>query len=435
MNASKGAARGTAKDKGRLAVLLAASMMNLMGGAAVAPALPQMSAAFPDASATEVTLVITLPALAIAIVGLAVGALADRVGKVRTLALSSLVFTAAGLSGAVLGSIEAILAGRFLLGIGIAGITVSTTALISECYDGAARSRVLALQSASMGAGILLLEFGGGVLAEFGWRMPFLVYLVGVVIFVGVLLFLREDGGGKERGETAGDRAEAPGGAEGASGRSAGGAPVFRRGDVLAAVVGGALAIFLLEVLSFAFPGKLPYFIEELGATSSTSGLFLGIHGSCMAAASLLQGRLAPRTRRSTLLVTGFALLAACFAAFFALPSLPAVLVAACVGGAGIGIVMPTVLQWVSSVMTPETSGKIMGCYTVMLNLGQFACSLVLAPVMLAVGSTGALFGVFACFAEACCVAIVLARRGVDGSAAEGFLSEDGLPGAENPGQ
>lgn len=53
--------------------ILLASMLMLMGGAAVAPALPSISVAFPDASESLISLIITFPSLAIAIVGLAIG--------------------------------------------------------------------------------------------------------------------------------------------------------------------------------------------------------------------------------------------------------------------------------------------------------------------------------------------------------------------------
>ena len=128
-----------------------AAMMILMGGAAVAPALPLISAAFPGASDTSISLIITLPALAIAITGFFIGALSDRIGKIRILAASVAIFTLAGSSGYYLTSIPAILAGRFILGIGIAGIICTTSSLIVCYYDGITRARVLGYQAVCHG--------------------------------------------------------------------------------------------------------------------------------------------------------------------------------------------------------------------------------------------------------------------------------------------
>ena len=69
-----------------------------MGAAAVAPALKPLSIAFPESSAVAISLVVTLPALAVAITGLGVGYLADRYGKARVFIISLIVFTLAGMS-------------------------------------------------------------------------------------------------------------------------------------------------------------------------------------------------------------------------------------------------------------------------------------------------------------------------------------------------
>ncbi|MBO7702142.1 MAG: hypothetical protein J6S36_04470, partial [Eggerthellaceae bacterium] len=61
---------------GTLVTLVVVAMFNVMGGAAVSPALPAMGEAFPQASETAISLVITLPPLAVAISGLFMGALA-----------------------------------------------------------------------------------------------------------------------------------------------------------------------------------------------------------------------------------------------------------------------------------------------------------------------------------------------------------------------
>lgn len=175
-----------------LAFLLLASMLILMGGAAVAPALPLISDSFPDASGALVAMIITLPSLAVAFTGIFVGGLSDRLGRLPVLTVSLLIFTIAGVSGSFLSSLPAILAGRFVLGIGIAGITTSTAALITDYYSDGTRAKVLGYQAAAMGLGVLVLETSGGLLAAISWRAAFLIYLIGLVILIGVLVTMRE---------------------------------------------------------------------------------------------------------------------------------------------------------------------------------------------------------------------------------------------------
>ena len=82
-----------------LLTLLIASMLILMGGAAVAPALPEIGMVFPQYDSFLINLIISLPSLAIVLAGLVIGALADRLGKVRVLLVSLALFGVAGVSG------------------------------------------------------------------------------------------------------------------------------------------------------------------------------------------------------------------------------------------------------------------------------------------------------------------------------------------------
>ena len=388
---SSPSSNGFKPGRGALAVILLASMMVLMGGAAIGPALPVIGAAFPDVSETMLSLLITLPPLAVAIFGFGIGALADRIGKVRLFACSFAVFTLAGISGYFLNDIGTILAGRFILGIGLAGISVCSTALVTEYYHGEARARVIGLQSAAMGVGILVLESGGGLLAELGWHMPFLVYLVGAPGLLGIALWMREP-----------DRKPAGRAAEAA-------APAIDRRTTIRVVAACLASIFLLEILAFLFPAKLPYYVTQLGGSSGVSGIFLGIHGVCLTLASLLYRRMSGRLGLFAILLTGFALIGICCVLLFAVPLLPMTLFAACLGGGGIGLVIPTLVHWISSVTTPQTSGKIMGAYSTMLNLAQFVSSLVLGAIMLFTDSYQVLFLIMGLFALAACIIYAIA--------------------------
>lgn len=370
-----------------LLFLMLSSMLMLMGGAAVAPALPLIGTSFPLESETAVSLIVTLPALAIAITGFFIGGLADRIGKIPVLAASVAIFSLAGTSGYYLTSFYALLAGRFLLGIGIAGITCTTTSLIICYYDAADRTRVLGYQAAAMGFGALVLETSGGYLASaVSWRAAFLIYLVGVIVFVGILLTMKEPA-----------RLERKGGQ--------GSGPCER---FPAAVLLLVYAItFFGMMLFFLLPTKLPYLLENLDAikiiTGSNpalaSGIFLGVLGCSMSFAGLLSARYSGCFSRDLLLALAFFLFGAGLCGLmFATTSLAVVLCVICVG-TGNGILVPVFSGWIASVTPKRFIGMAMGGYAVALNLGQFATSLAVAPVIAAVTSYGMLFFVFGCTA------------------------------------
>ena len=93
-------------------------MPSLLGTAAVSPVLDLMKEAGLG-SEYVVNLVLTLPPLATAAAGFFIGALSDKIGRVKILALSLLVFALSGVSGFFLDNIYAIIGMRLLLGVSI----------------------------------------------------------------------------------------------------------------------------------------------------------------------------------------------------------------------------------------------------------------------------------------------------------------------------
>jgi len=373
-------------SKWTLLFLMLSAMMILMGGAAVAPALPLISAAFPDASDASISLIVTLPALAIAITGIFLGILSDRIGKIPVLAASVAVFTIAGSSGYYLTSIPAILAGRFILGIGIAGIICTTSALIVCYYDGISRARVLGYQAAAMGAGVLILEVSGGLLAGISWRASFLIYLLGIVILAGILATMKEPVRRcEENRPAAGETKAAPG-------------ETFPVAPLLLAYI----TLFMGNLLFFLMPTKFPYLIAHMDAarilgenTALTAGIFLGIGGCASAVLGIFYGRIAWRFHRYTILTvtllafgTGLCILG--FATSLVMVGLAVILV-----GIGEGLLMPTILTWIAAITPQQFLGRAMGGFSVSLNIGQFASALAVVPVIALVATYGNMFLVF----------------------------------------
>ena len=349
--------------------ILLASMLMLMGGAAVAPALPSISVAFPDASESLISLIITFPSLAIAIVGLAIGALSDKVGKVKVLFVSLFIFGLAGVSAYFMDNIYAILAGRFFVGIGIAGIASCCTALLSEYYTGSMRVKALGYQSAAMGLGVLVLESAGGALADFSWRDPFLIYGLGFLILALALVSLREPS--KQTHENA-DGIEIP--------------PVAANKRLIAV---SYITIFLGMIMCFMLPTKLPYYFSEMGSASVMCGLFLGIGGVCNTLTSLCYRTVSLHLDRYVIIAVSFTLLGAAFAVLYLPSSLVYAAIAVCLYGIGMGLVSPAVSTALATQTTPQTSGKIMGGYSTAFYLGQFSATLIIVPVLAYMGSYG----------------------------------------------
>ncbi len=368
--------------KWTLLFLLLSAMMILMGGAAVAPALPFISEAFPDASDSVISLIITLPALAIALTGIFLGALSDKIGKIKVLIVSIAIFTIAGSSGYYLDNIYALLAGRFFLGIGIAGITCTTSSLIPCYYEGITRARVLGYQAAAMGFGVLVLEMSGGWLAGISWHAAFLIYLVGIVILAGVLLTMKEP----VLPKIMRDKDESP--------------VQFPTAPLLMAYI----TLFLGNMLFFLMPVKFPYLIATMDAarilgenTALTSGLFLGIMGCASSLMGLAYGRIVWRFHRNTILTATFVFFGLGYCLLGLASSLVVVGIAVVCVGIAEGILMPTILTWIATITPKQFLGRASGGFSVSLNLGQFASTLAIVPVIAIASTYGVMFVTFGC--------------------------------------
>ena len=342
-------------EPGRITLLtiLLSSMIILMGGAAVAPALKPISEAFPDASAQMISMIIALPSLGVALTGFGMGYLSDRYGKVKVLFLSLVIFTVTGTSGYFATSLEMMLVGRFLLGVGITGISLTTTALIGEYWTGANRAKIIGYQSAAIGIGTLFLETAGGTLAEIGWQEPFLIYLIGVPIILLGLISVREPKSRDAVTEKSDVRIE----------------------NIKQKIAFCYLIVFLEMFLMFSMPVNFSYYISEIGQSLTMCGVLLGLLGTSQAVFSILYSRTSNKLDDISAYAVSFLLMGIGLALLF-IPSLPVTFLSMIVSGFSLGLLMPTVVGQLTLYSRAGNSGKIMGGYSVVLNLSTFISSI-----------------------------------------------------------
>lgn len=364
--------KGNARERSRweLLFILIPSMFIMMGGAVVAPALPEIAKAFPDASQFLVSLIVTVPGTAIAVTGFGLGYLADRMGKVRMLALSALLLGVSGSAGYFLDSLPLIIVSRFFLGMSIGGFTVAATALITEYYTGNNRVYVIGLQAASMGAGVFILELLGGFLADIGWRESFLPYLIGIPLAAGIILTMKEPVPRvKEENVSA----------------------IEEKIDVKKVAACYAVACLGL-MLAYVLPTMLPYSMSEIGMTGVAAGLFIGWFGLCEVVSSLLYMNFVCRLNRFMLLALAFGITGIGYCLMLDTSSVPMTVASLALIGFGLGMVTPAAVDWLAELSGPGNSGKIMGGYSSALNLGPIMSSVIAMPILAAVAGYGAMY-------------------------------------------
>lgn len=351
------------------ATLLFTSSLTVMSGATIAPSLPAMQEYFATVpnSALLVRLVLTIPALFIAIGGLFAGQLVDRLGRKLLLIISTALYGLAGASGFVLNSLGAILVGRAILGLAVAGIMTGVTTLIADYYTGQSRANFMGLQAAFMGLGGVVFLSVGGLLADLNWRSPFLIYLFAWGICVAIVMTLYEP-----KLEVS-DRSESFSSTK----------PRMPMG-VLAMIYGVALFYMLAFYL---IPVQLPFYLQSLSnASAAAAGLAIAASTLASSIASLRYGFVKERMGFVSIVVIAFGVAAIGYFIIGMAGSYNLVVIGLVIAGLGFGLLMPNLNVWLSNIIPDTLRGRALGGLTTFFFLGQFLSPIASQPITNMVG-------------------------------------------------
>jgi len=160
-----------------LVMSVAASSLSFIDGSILNVALPAIRAGT-GAGAAEVQWVVNIYTLPLAALILLGGALGDHQGRRRWLVIGTALFGAGSLACAVSGSLEPLLAGRALQGIGAGLLLPNSLALLNGAYEGEARGRAIGTWAAAgaISAAIAPL-IGGWLVQNAGWPSIFYINL------------------------------------------------------------------------------------------------------------------------------------------------------------------------------------------------------------------------------------------------------------------
>jgi MFS family permease len=181
------ASSATTHDRrGTLVMSVAASSLSFIDGSILNVALPAIRAGT-GADGAEVQWVVNIYTLPLAALILLGGALGDHQGRRRWLVIGTALFGAGSLACAVSGSLEPLLIGRALQGIGAGLLLPNSLALLNGAFDGEARGRAIGTWAAAGAISAAIAPMIGGWLVEHvGWPSIFYINLpfVAAAIFV-----------------------------------------------------------------------------------------------------------------------------------------------------------------------------------------------------------------------------------------------------------
>lgn len=358
--------------------LLLPITLSTMAIVLLAPILPRMLDEFSDIPGHEywVPMILTVPALCVALLSPLAGILGDYFGRRKLLLWSFVAYAIVGVAPAMLTDITAILISRIGVGVAEALIMVLSTTMIGDYYQGAARDKWLAAQTAFASLSALVFFNLGGQLGAFGWRMPFWVYGSAMLMFALVVLFTWEPSecDASETAETAPHHA------------SWEGFPWANMLRIIAITVFGSVLFYTVQI-------QASVGLHELGVTDpARAGFLTSIASIGVPLGTFIYSRIG-RWPVARLLLIEFGMLAVGFLLMGRAASPNGFLIGCFINQLGAGLLLPTLLVWAMSLLAFDNRSRGAGLWTGAFSVGQFLSPLIVTVASKQLGGLLAAFG------------------------------------------
>lgn len=342
--------------------LLLSSSLTVMSGATISPSLPSMAKVFAEVpNAVFLSkLVLTLPALLIAIWSPIAGKIIDNTGRLKLFYASLILYAIGGCSGFFLDNLYLILIGRAVLGIAVGGIMTIVITLVGDYFENEERAKFLGLQAAFMGLGGIVFITLGGILADMDWRYPFLIYIFSLIPLVLSFFYLYEPKSNKN---------------------------TTSESIAISALPRVTLLVFITGFLGMLFfylvPVQIPFLLEEMAITSNKlSGYAIACSTVSGLIFSLLYARIKSKLSYKQIMALVFLFMGLGYCLVYIADTYTLILAVTFIIGMGTGLLNPGINSWVLEVVNNKQRGLATGFLTTSIFLGQFLSPILFAPLI-----------------------------------------------------
>lgn len=345
--------------------LLLIATMGVMSGITIVSSLPLMSKTFSHIDNIEFLskMLLTLPSIIIALLAPIAGLLVDKYGRLKALYSGIALFILGGSSGFYLDNFYYILVGRAILGIAVALLMTSSTALIADYFEEDARHKFMALQGMSVAIGGILFITAGGFLAQLDWSYPFAIYITPILFLPLLSITLYEPVKHKHT-------------------------QIEVDSDVK--LLGIYLTAYFSMVLFYMLPTQLPYLvIDTMQGDPSTIGFIIATAMTFNALTAKQYAKLKKRFSYMQIYMFIFIFFGIGLFIVSQAHSIFQLYYSTIFIGVGFGLIFVNTNSWFLSRVPPDRRGKASGILTSSFFLGQFSSPLLFQPIVDSQGIQG----------------------------------------------
>lgn len=347
------------------ASILSLSLLTVMAGAAVSPALSAIQEYFADVNVLLIRLIVCLPALFICITSFIFPHLTKKF-RLKTLVIAALIiYMGCGCLAVLSNNIWVILILRAGLGVGVGMIMPLSTGLISFYCTPQEQPGMMGLSSAMNNVGGIIGTLIAGVLANVDWHLSFLVYLMGLIAFVLCLFFLPNEMLGSNDSKK--------------SGESNGMGKVFKANYVFVVGIFLHMSTFYLYPTNFSMEsvaaGNIP--VQLISVIMALMN-FMGFVGGLLYVRLKAVCKSKIRFISPTLFVAGYILLV--------IGGVVPTIIGSVLIGYASGQGIPLIMTEASRRVGKTAAATIMPLLSAAMYLGQFLCPFIMSGVTAIVG-------------------------------------------------
>ena len=345
--------------------LLLIATMGVMSGITVVSSLPLISKTFSHIPHIEFLskLMLTIPSIIIALFAPIAGIIVDKFGRLKPLYTGIILFVLGGSSGFYLHDFYAILAGRAVLGIAVALLMTSSTALIGDYLNEKGRHKFMSTQGMAVALGGIVFITAGGFLAQLHWSYPFAIYILPLLFLPLLVSSLYEP---KKH------------------------IHLENEIEIETKLWPVYLTAYFAMVLFYMMPTQLPYLIiDTLHGEPSTIGFVIATAMMFNALTSRQYAKLKVRFTYIEIYMITFIFFGTGLFIISQASSIAQLFYSTAFIGIGFGLILVNTNAWFLSKVPAHKRGKASGMLASSFFLGQFSSPLIFEPIVKIYGIQG----------------------------------------------